>query len=135
MASRYLLDPSSMFCYGHLLIAASVEAFKARHLSRHLYLSRITEHLYICSARFSLHFLDLSQSLRAFSHSKLLSHTPNFISKRFSALIKFFFTWQVSETLIFMHFMIFNLSFRVFEKVLGFFKIDEVIVKFLGWFL
>ena len=34
-----------------------------------------------------------------------------------------------------MHFMIFNLSFWVFEKVLGFFKIDEVIVKFLGWIL
>ena len=65
---------------GHLLIAASVETFKARPLSRHLYLSRITEHLYICSARSGLHFLDLSC---LFTFQTFLSHSKLHLKESF----------------------------------------------------
>ena len=38
--------------------------------SRHLYLSRITEDLYICSSRSDSHFLNLSRSIRTYSSPK-----------------------------------------------------------------
>ena len=58
--------------------------------SRHLYLSRITEDLYICSSWSGSHFLDLSRSVRTCSPPKSLFLTPNIFPKWFSSVFKVF---------------------------------------------
>ena len=77
-------------------IAASINVFfldtfldKWLDTSRHLYLSRITEDLYICSSWSGSHFLNLSRSVRTCSPPKSLFLTPNIFPKWFSSIFKF----------------------------------------------
>ena len=92
--------------------------------SRHFYLSRIIEDLYKGQARSELHFLSISLSLDTsiFSPPKSLSLAPNHFSSDFQAFSRFFFN--------FMHFHVLKPRFWGFWKILGFFKIDEFLLKF-----
>ena len=78
----------------HLLDHCICRHCFSRHLPRqmawHLYLSRITEDLYICSSQSGSHFLDLSALVHL---PNTLSFTSSLFLKHFSRLIKLFFTW------------------------------------------
>ena len=83
IASQLLVDRSSFSsCVFSLFVntfstvvsvdVVFLDTFLDRWLdtSRHLYLSRITEDLYICSSRFGSHFFDFSQSVHSYSSPK-----------------------------------------------------------------
>ena len=140
--SRQLLDSSLIHRASFWLwtpkdtcsIAASVDPFKAQHLLIPLDLSRITKLLYIGSAWFRPHFarsllisLDFSPSKTSLSHSKL--HPQGFFWPRssFSSLDK-----GPNPPFSFISCIWPNFLGFFFEK-LEFFKIDEVIVKILGY--
>ena len=111
-----------------------LDTFLDRRLdtSLHLYLSRITEALYIVLSRFGSHFLDLSRSVRTCSPPKSLSLTPNLFPKCFSSIFKDF---SSLGKLQFSHFHAFHSlkpKFLGFLQNLGIFKIKEVFVQFLG---
>ena len=102
--------------------------------SQHLYLSRITEALYIGLSRSGSHFLNLSQSVRTCSPPKSLSHTPNLFPKCFSSILKVFSLLGMS---LFSHLHAFHVlkpRFWGFWKFLGFFKIDELLCNFWNGF-
>ena len=108
----------------------------SRHLpqqmARHLYLSRITEVLYIDLSRSGSHSLDLSRSVHTCSPPKSLFLTPNLFPKCFSSIFKDF---SLLGKLRFSHFHAFHSlkpKFLGFLENLGFFKIKEVFVQFLG---
>ena len=116
-------------------IIAFVDPFKAWHLLTPLDLSKITELLYIGSARFGSHFSRSLSILIAFSPPKTsLSHSK-LQPQGFFDLDQVFLHLVRVLILLFHAFHAFGLTFWDFLKILGFFKIDEVIVKFLGWVL
>ena len=136
--SRQLLDSSSIHRESFYLpnscsIIAFVDPFKAWHLLTPLDLSKITELLYIGSARFGSHFSRSLSILIAFSPPKTsLSHSK-LHPQGFFDLDQVFLHLVRVLILLFHAFHAFGRTFWDFLKILGFFKIDEVIVKFLGW--
>ena len=143
LSPQYLLDPSSFGCCGHLpghlSIAESVEAFKARHLPQYLSTPRFVENYWTPINRFQ------RNPILIFSISLDLSmpiHLPNtlFSLKTFNPrdfrpfLASNRLVWSLFLSL-FMHFMHLNLGFGVFEKFWGFFKIIECLLKFWDGFL
>ena len=96
----------------------------AQHLSRHLYLSTFTNLLYNGSTRFPSHFSrSLSLDRSVLSPPKTLSLTPNLFPSVFQAFSSFSLHLVSFFSLIYMHFMFWNLGFRVFEKFWGFSKL------------
>ena len=61
------------------------------------------------------------------------SLTPNLIPKRSSASRSFFFSGMMLSHSFILHFISFDLTFRVFENFWDFFKIVEGFAKFLEW--
>ena len=126
---EFFLDRSS--------IVASVDVYYARHLlntcldtSLHLYLSRFTDLLYKGSARFVSHFSrSLSWQTRLFTSqtsltlSKLLPQGFFKVFPSFSSLGEFLISH-------FHAFYVLKPRFLGFWKFLGFFKIDEFLLKF-----
>ena len=110
-----------------------VSWYLSRQMSRHLYLLRITEDLYIGFLRFGSHFLNLSQSIRAYSPPKHFLLPLNLQPTWFSAFPCFKSLGMCSSSLIFHAFHAFRPRFWGFWKILGFFKINELLLKFLGW--
>ena len=103
--------------------------------SRHLYLSRIAEALYIGLSQSNSHFLDLSWSINTCSPPKSLTLTPNLFPKCFSSIFKDF---PSLGKLRFSHFHAFHSlkpKFLGFLQNFGFLNIKEVFMQFLGWFL
>ena len=106
-----------------------------RQMAQHLYLSRITEDLYIGSSWFGSHFLDLSRSVYTCSSPKSLFLTPKLFSKWSSSIFKVFSSLGMS---LFSHlhaFHVLKTRFWGFWKILGFFKIDKWLLKFWDGFL
>ena len=100
-----------------------------QQMSRHLYLSRITEDLYRCSSRSSSHFLNLSRSIRTYSPSKHTLLTPNLQPTWFLAFpCSNHLVWSIFS-LILHAFHVLKPRFLGFWKILGFFKIDELLLK------
>ena len=122
--SRHLLD--SCIC------RRCVSRHISRQMSRHLYLLRVTEDLYIGFSRFGSHFLDLSRSICAYSPPKHFLLPLNLQPTWFSAFPCFKSLGICSFSLIFHAFHAFRPRFWGFWKILGFFKINELL-KFLGW--
>ena len=93
--------------------------------------------IYIKDKRNSvLIFLDLSLDRSVFSPPKLLSLTLNLLPKWFSSFFKFSLHLVCFFSLIYMHFHVLKSRFWVFWKILGFFKINEFLLKFgLGFSL
>ena len=121
-------------------IAASVDVvfldiFLDRWLntSQHLYLLRITEALYIGLSRSGSHFLDLSRSVHTCSPPKSLSLTPKLFSV-FQAFSRISLHLVSFDSLIFMHFILWNLSFWNFCKVWGFSKSKRFLWNFWDGF-
>ena len=125
------------FVSRHLLDICICRCCVSRHLSwqmsRHLYLSRITEDLYIGFSRFGSHFLDLSRSIRAYSPPKHFLLPLNLQPTWFLAFPCFKSLGMCSFSLIFHAFHAFRPRFWGFWKNLEFFKINELLLKFLGW--
>ena len=83
------------------------------------------------NCNFLLIFLDLSLDKLVFSPPKTLSLTPNLIPKCFSSFFKFFSS--LGKVLL-SHFHEYHISkprFWGFRTILGFFKIDDFLLKFL----
>ena len=82
---------------------------------------------------FSSFLLDLSRLFSVFSLPKHSLLSQNLQTMWFSAF--FFVSDHLVWSLYLLFFMHLDLGFGFFEKILGFFKINEVFVKFLGWVL
>ena len=144
IASRHLVDQSSLnscvWCFvpRHFLDTYICRQpnpqHLARHLDRHLLLSRFTEPLYIGSVWSILHFcqslswyLCLLTSQNSFSHSKPLPKCFSSFFKAFSTLGKFL--------LLHLHaFHILKPRIWGFWEILGLFKIDELLLNFWDGF-
>ena len=138
LSPRYLLDPSSFGCCGHLpghlSIAEFVEVFKAQHLPQYLSTPRSVENYWTPINRFQ------RDPILIFSISLDLStpiHLPNtlFSLKTFNPrdfrpfLASNHLVWSLFLSL-FMLFMHLNLGFGVFEKFWGFSKLLSVYWNF-----
>ena len=106
-----------------------------RHLARHLYLSRITEALYIGLSQSGSHFLNLSRSIHSYSPPKHFLLPLNLQLTWFSAFPCFKSLGICSCSLIFHAFHAFRPRFWGFWNFLGFFKIDELLLKFWDEFM
>ena len=98
--------------------------------SQHLYLSRITETLYIGLSQSDSHFLDPSRFVPPVhlpNHS--LSLQTSFPSV-FQAFSRFSLHLVSFDSLIFMHFILWNLSFWDFCKIWGFSKSKRFLSNF-----
>ena len=104
--------------------------------SWHLSIYRDLWLFYIKAFRdFSSFLLDLSRLFLVFSPPKHSILFQTFNPRDFRPfLISDHLVWSLYLS-FFMHFMHLDLGFGFFEKILGFFKINEVFVKFLGWVL
>ena len=108
----------------------------ARHLSRHLYWSRFTRLLFKRESRLPSHFSwSLSWQTCLFTSQNSFSLTLNLIPmcstsffKFFSSLGKFLFSYLHALHVL-------KPRFWGFWKILGFFKIDEFLLKFWDGFL
>ena len=97
--------------------------FNPQRLSRHLYLSSFPDLLYKGSARFPSHFSrSLSRQIRPFTSLNTLSHSKP-LSKCFKAFSSLSLHLVSFFSLIYMHFMFWNLGFGVFEKFWDFSKL------------
>ena len=123
----------------HLLISFICWHCFSQHLpwqmAWHLYLSRFTEPLYIGFMRSGISFHSISLSIASCSLFPNLSHSLQTSSSRFFKPLLVFLHLVNFESLIFMHFHVLKPRFWGFWKILGFFKIDELLLKFLGWVL
>ena len=124
------------------LIAASVDVVfldtvldRCLDTSWQLYLSRITEALYIGLSWSDSYFFDLSRSILTCSPPKSLSLTPNLFPKCFSSFFKDFSSLRKFRFSCFHAFHSLKPKFLGLLQNLGFFKIKEVFVQFLGWVL
>ena len=120
--------------------ATSVGVYYARHLldtclntSRHLYLSRFTNFYIKVQRDPFLTFLDLSLDRLIFSPPQTSLTHSKLIPQGFFKLLQVFLHLVSFESLIFMHFMFWNLGFGVFEKKFGVFENCWVFVEILGW--
>ena len=104
--------------------------------SWHLLICRALWLFYIKAFRdFSSFLLDLSRLFLVFSPPKHSILFQTFNPRDFRPfLISDHLVWSLYLS-FFLHFMHLDLGFGFFEKILGFFKINEVFVKFLGWVL
>ena len=102
--------------------------------SRHLYLSRITEALYMGLSWSGSHFLDLSRSIRSYSPPKHFLLPLNLQPTWFLAFLCFKSLGMCSFSLILHAFHAFGPRFWGFRNFLGFFKIDELLLKFWDGF-
>ena len=96
-----------------------------RQMARHLYLSRITEALYMGLLWSGSHFLDLSQSICSYSPPKHFLLPLNLQPTWFSAFPFFKSFGMCSFSLILHAFHAFKPRFWGFWNFLGYFKIDE----------
>ena len=112
------LDTSSTAA---IIYVVFLDTFLNRWLdtSRHLYLSRITEALYIGLSRSGSHFLDFSEPVHLPNHSLSLQTSFPSIFQAFSRISLHLVSF---DSLIFMHFILWNLSFWDFCKIWGFSK-------------
>ena len=94
-------------------------------MARHLYLSRITEALYMGLLWSGSHFLDLSQSIRSYSPPKHFLLPLNLQPTWFSAFPYFKSLGMCSFSLILHAFHAFWPRFWGFWNFLGYFKTDE----------
>ena len=118
----------------HLLDGFICRRCFSRHLpqkmARHLYLSRITEALYIGLSRSSSHFLDLSAPVHLPNHSLSLQTSFPSVLQAFSS-----FLHLVSiDSLIFMHLILWNLIFWDFCKIWGSSKSKRFLCNFWDGF-
>ena len=120
------------------LIAVSVDVvflntFLDRWLdtSRHLYLSRIIEALYIWLSRSGSYFFDLSAPVHLPNHSLSLQTSFPSVFQAFSRISLHLVSF---DSLIFMHFILWNLSFWDSCKILGFSKSKRFLCNFWDGF-
>ena len=94
---------SDVFVPRHFLDTCIYRRKNPRHLARHLYLSRITEDLYIRSSRSDSHFFNLSAPVHL---PNTISLTPNLFPSDSSSFFKFSFT-QYASNLLHLHAVMF----------------------------
>ena len=87
------------------------------------------------SVRSNPHFLDLSQSIYAYSPPKHSLLSQNLQPTWFLAFPCFKSLGMISFSLFYMHFHVLKPRFWGFWKILGFFKIVELLLKFWDGFL
>ena len=140
MLDRFLIhrDPLVVDTSQQILDSSSTAFSRVLNLntSWHLSIYRDLWLFYIKVLRdFSSFLLDLSQLFLVFSPPKHSILFQTFNPRDFRPfLISDHLVWSLYLS-FFMHFMRLDLGFGFFEKILGFFKIDEVFMKFLGWVL
>ena len=126
---QYLLDNSTI---DDLFLDTYLDSFLDTF--RHLHLSSFTEGLYIHSSWSDSHFFDLSRSVRTYSSPKhYLSHSKP-LPLWFFKLFQDFHPLVSFLSLILHAFHVLKLRFWGFWKILGFFKIDELLLKFWDGF-
>ena len=112
-------------------LSRSVYTFVARHLSTPLSVEIYCTSIYrFCAIRFSFLLISLSIALSPHLPNHSLS-LQTFFPSDFQAFSRFSLHLVCLFSLIYIHFMFWNLGFRVFEK----FWIDELLLKFWNEFL
>ena len=136
IASRQLVDRSSIFStFCGIFPRQSLDNFICRrlfaqHLSRHFYLLRFTRLIFKWELRFPSHF---SQSLSRQTCNLTSQNTLSHSKPHSQVFFKLFQVFSSLGKVLFSHLHAFHVlkpRFWGFWTILGFFKIDEFLLKF-----